>query len=272
MAEGTLSTHLNRRIGITSFDLKIIASVAMFLDHFGYVVVAALIGLGYPLLPLYRVLRFVGRAAMPIYCFLVAYGFTKTRNPRGYAMRLACFALISEIPFNLMMNGSWLDVEHQNVMFTLLLGLLSAMIVRFLSEHHIIWLGLLSTALIGAAAICLKTDYRIGGVVCVTAMYLIMILPFEKLRHPNLLRVIAITAAVFALAVRPAVLLKGNFASCVSTFELPAIMAVLPICFFNGEKGKRLENEHAKYAFYAFYPLHILFLVCVNLIIKGAVT
>jgi hypothetical protein len=100
--------------GLSSFALKSIAIVSMSTDHAGVA-----------LFPEQLWMRAVGRLAFPIFAFLLCEGYSHTRSVRRYAVRLGVFALISEIPFDLMGGGNLFDPGHQNIFFTLLIGLLT---------------------------------------------------------------------------------------------------------------------------------------------------
>ena len=50
-------------------------------------------------------------------------GYFHTHSFRKYALRLALFAVLSEVPFDLMYGGTWFYPFHQNVIWTLLIGL-----------------------------------------------------------------------------------------------------------------------------------------------------
>jgi len=102
------------RRGLSGTALKYIACVTMLIDHIGASCVEAgllvpklesgeLSGSALDQLPLYqldRVLRFTGRLAFPIFCFLLVEGFVHTHDVKKYVQRLFVFALISEVPFS----------------------------------------------------------------------------------------------------------------------------------------------------------------------------
>lgn len=71
-----------------------------------------------------RWLTCVGRVAYPIFAFMLAEGIHRTSNVKRYLGRLFLFAVISEIPFNLMMGGSFKGLGHQNVLWTFILAVL----------------------------------------------------------------------------------------------------------------------------------------------------
>lgn len=122
------------RIRLNGNQLKLIAVVSMIIDHIAYLFIgegmlapAMQAGKELPaFLMLYRVMRVIGRIAFPIFCFLLVEGFLHTKSRQRYAIRLGLFALISEIPFDLFISGNrfFVNWEFQNVMITLLLGLI----------------------------------------------------------------------------------------------------------------------------------------------------
>ena len=106
--------RLRRLKCLNALQLKVIAMVLMLCDH-AWGTVAP--GRGW--------LTAVGRLAFPIFAFQLAEGFALTHDRKKYLGRMFLFALISEIPFDLMTGEGLL---HQNVMFTFCEALLALMV------------------------------------------------------------------------------------------------------------------------------------------------
>ena len=132
-------TALSPRCSFSGTALKTIACITMLVDHIGASCIEAGIltpGLdsgtlsrdtlsAYPLYRLDMVLRFTGRLAFPIFCFLLVEGFVHTHDVKKYVRRLFLFALISEVPFDLAFFRTPFDPSAQNVYWTLALGVLA---------------------------------------------------------------------------------------------------------------------------------------------------
>lgn len=231
-----------KKPSLTGSDLKRIAVVTMLIDHVG----SALIGPIRSALPesytvlaeflrqLYPVMRGVGRLAFPIFCFLLVEGFLHTRNAVSYAKRLFLFALISEIPFDFALARNLFSWRHQNVYFTLLIGLLVMMGISYLekktprSEAERLLNGLCQI-LIAAGGLYLAkymyTDYGFKGVFLIEVLY--------ALRHDRKIQAI--------------------FGAVAISWETYGPLGFIPVWFYNGERGK--QN---KAFFYWFYPVHLL--------------
>ena len=89
----------NRRFGLSSSTLKMIAVVTMLIDHIAAVLlVKLLIQNGtWELNGVYQLMRDIGRIAFPIYCFLLVEGFMRTSNVKKYLGRMLLFAFIIHI-------------------------------------------------------------------------------------------------------------------------------------------------------------------------------
>lgn len=237
--------------GLSGSTLKLIAIVTMLIDHIAATILMRMLMLHTTaggeanLYEIYSLMRSVGRISFPIFCFLLVEGFIHTSNRVRYAMRLGAFALISEIPFDLAFSGQLLEFSYQNIFFTLFLGLLTMMAFNQIERQESIPVAIKTLLFVIAIfagmgmAELLMTDYGAKGVMCIMALYL-----FRGNRKIQVL------------------------AGCLSFFwwELPAVIAFLPIYFYNGKRGWNL-----KYFFYAFYPVHLLILygVCCALNIAG---
>lgn len=224
--------------------LKWIAIVIMLVDHIGASLIENVIWNAYGTSPLGhvqlsfsfwwkldRILRYTGRIAFPIFCFLLVEGALHTRDIKKYGLRLAAFSLLSELPFDLALYGK-LNWQHQNVFFTLLLGLVAVYASLYIREPVKRSLLAMGAAL---AAELLHTDYGAFGV--------LLILLFFQLRKQPLPRFLAGTGVLLLM----------------NRMEVTAALAFLPIALYSGERG-----HQPKYFFYAFYPVHLLVLWAVG--------
>ncbi len=247
--------------GITGAHLKIIALICMTVDHIGHAFAMDLLLANTSLYALYYILRFIGRTAFPLYAFMIFEGSKYSRNIKKYFLLLGLFAVVSEIPFNLVGNGTWTDLSSQNVYFTLFLGLAACYVVRLLRENdkNIAW-SIPVTALLCASAFILQTDYSWYGVLLIWLFAVTEKLPaYAKW----LLPVIGL-----ALIGRPwEILLHNASMTYVNNFCLQfigSLSALFLIYRYNGERG----NIHIhKYFFYAYYPAHLLLLFLLSSIL-----
>ena len=215
-----------QKFSLTAAHLRILALCLMLLDHLWATVV-----------PGNDWMTCLGRMAFPIFAFQTAQGYVHTHDFRGYCKRLALFALVSEIPFNLMISGSPFYPFHQNVMLTLLLGLLAC---RAWDRQS--WGQLLLICLAGVVTL---PDYGALGIASV--------LMFHIFRGKKLWQLLFLFLINY-FGYEGWELLIGPFTVPVQSL---ATLAWLPISLYNGEKGagKRLQT-----ASYIFYPLHMLIL------------
>lgn len=205
-------------------------------------------------------MTYIGRMAFPIFAFQIAEGFVHTKNFKKYALRLLGFALISEIPFNLFYSSRWFNPYHQNVLFTLLLGLLAIKVIDNLKKDASgknIAKSLLWIALICVGGTLGFVDYGFLGVLTVVMFYLCRgykITPVLQLVGLVLLNIVFFEGQVFVFE------LFGK------TIEIPsqgfAVFSAIPIWLYNGKKGKL--SKILQYGFYAFYPVHMLILYIIK--------
>lgn len=239
---------MNNCKGLSGSTLKIIAVITMLTDHVGAGILGRIITMqgiySGSVYNAYTVMRYIGRLAFPIFCFLLVEGFMHTHNVKKYATRLFVFALISEIPFDLFVSGRFVDTSAQNVYFTLFIGLICMWACDMSEESERISVGLKPVLefLIMIAGMyvsyVLRTDYAAIGVVCIMILYWTR---FDKKRQ------------IIAGAV--------SFA-----WEISALLAFVPIALYNKNRGINL-----KYFFYAFYPVHlmVIYIICMIMGIAG---
>ena len=241
----------------TSEQLKKIAMGTMFLDHAAHAVVyggglhtwsplAANIG---------TAMRLIGRMAFPLYAFLLVQGFLWTRDWKKYVSRMFLFAVVSEIPFDLVLAGEVYYPHGQNTIITLTIGLICMKLLDVLGQKYKLSRSLaagsgrssdrdFSTLFVGyvlaawvmavslTAAAVLRSDYGAGGVFLIVLLYIF--------RHEPAILPVAGGVGLF-----------GIYGFDVDLFF--AWIAFFLISRYNGERGRRMG-----YFPYVFYPTHLL--------------
>ena len=218
--------------------LKLVAMISMLIDHTAAATLRFM-SMNATQVQVYNLMRDIGRMAFPIYCYLLVEGFLHTTDVKKYLTRLGLFALLSEIPFDLAITGKVLEFGHQNVFFTLFLGLVSIWVVDFIQKKRLPVTGYVVVFICLCTAWMMHTDYAYTGVLVIIVMYL--------LRRKKVLAFLAGCGLLL--------LFYG-------TGELPALVGIIFVALYNGRRGLNL-----KYFFYLFYPVHLALLAIVREII-----
>jgi hypothetical protein len=270
---------------LSGYVLKLIAIVCMLIDHIGAVFNTSVFSLD-----TYWVLRYIGRVAFPVFCFLIVEGAVHTHNRKAYLLRLGFFALLSEIPFNLAFNDKLIYANSTNVYFTLFLGLLAITVTQVL-------LGDTPTGVAGNtvpsryAVSPAENDAVPAGSDALSSIYSEIISRLRAL--PAQLRVclslfsallccmlaqlldtdysfggVLIIYMMFLLRSKP---LIRDVAMIILLYlffgkvELYGGAAILLFYFYNGKRGP--NPKWLQYLFYFFYPVHLLVLWLLDFLI-----
>lgn len=248
-------------------QLKIIAVICMFIDHFTKTILSSIskhfidplnisgqISIG-----LYKFIYFfqsqilcgIGSIAFPLFCYLLVEGYCHTKSKGHYLFRISIFAVISELPFDLTFFnyaskalGSWpMYWPHQNVFFTYLMAICVLWIIeqekkiknKFLS---IFMQGLSILTTCALAEFVVKGDYYGYGVFLIIVIYL-----FHDNRAYQLLAMLIVKWLIDRWS-----------------YPFFFLLALILIMLYNGKRGHRNQ----KWFFYFFYPVHIALLQIIN--------
>ena len=241
---------MEKRFDLSAAALHILAMALMLCDH-----------LWATLLPAQEWLTCVGRLAFPMFAFMAVEGYFHTRSFKRYALRMLVFALLSEIPFDLMYGGTWFYPVHQNVIWTLLIGLLGIRAMEAVREKGKLWLYVLTcvgmTALGAALGTLGMVDYYGAGVLTVFVFYFFHGREWWKLLG-QILALYWINVRMLGGQVYPMTILGMDVE--LSQQGL-ALLALVPIWLYRGRQGH--HSKAFQYACYAFYPVHMLILALI---------
>lgn len=190
----------------------------------------------------YTVMRLVGRIAFPIFAFLLYEGFLHTQNIKKYLLRLGILALVSELPYNLIVStvntgtASLFYPQLQNTVFTLFLGLLTLCGMKHFECTDLspkatmrqMFGQLLIVCVAAVLAIVCRTDYSYLGILLIAVFYFF--------RNSKKLQILL-----------GCILFLGT--------NVASLLAFIPIGMYN---GMLLRSKKFQYFFYIFYPVHLL--------------
>ncbi len=246
---------MTKKLEISSFTLHLLAMAFMLCDHLWATVI-----------PGNQWLTALGRLAFPIFAFMLAEGFFRTRNRKKYALRLLLFALVSEVPFDFMYGGTAFYPFHQNVLWTFLLAFGCMSLIQWVWTKSRQWknaLLALAVPAITAAGVCfagwllgnlLMVDYYGAGVLTVLVFYF-----FHGRRWYDL------AGQLVCLTMIHGVLLAGMvypISLFGLSFDFPqqalALLALVPIWLYRGKQGP--HSRPIQLLYYGFYPVHMAIL------------
>ncbi|MCF0149898.1 MAG: hypothetical protein HUJ80_00635 [Firmicutes bacterium] len=200
--------------------------------------------------------------AVMLFCFLLAEGVLHTQDKWIYYIRLLLFALLAEIPFNLLNFGTRINTDLQNFLFTLLLCyclLYGVDFIRLRTDN------LAATLLAELIALTVGIDLsqllhlQFGpfAVLCSILCYISV-----RVTYSNWMRIAGLLAICFNLPGVETVSIALSSLRLTVPETAAAFPALLLIAFYNGKRGT--NDLRVRYASYLFYPVVTAFVALLS--------
>lgn len=212
--------------GLSGNQLKIIAVLAMTVDHIGVMI-----------FPDVLILRIIGRLALPIFAYMIAEGCVYTKSRAKYALTLFAVALFCQVVYFVAMRSL-----EQCILVTFLMSVLLIFAYEGVrKKKRVVNICVFVIAFAAIYVICeiipiyvkeFSVDYGFWGAILPLLIYT------GRTKNEKLIR-LALGLLFISLV------LNG--------VQAWSMLALIPLYFYNGKRGK----IRMKYFFYIYYPLHL---------------
>ena len=207
--------------------LKLIAAIAMFIDHMGML-----------LFPGNMALRIIGRLAYPIYAYMIAEGCKYTRGRLRYFLSLFLLGTVCQVVY-FIVDGSL----YFSILITFSLSILAIYALdAFKKAPTPLSAAGLAAALFGVFVLNRVFDIDYGFLGCMVPVLVSLPHGTKYDSKPASLAMLALGLALLAW-------------DCGYPQQY-ALAALVPLALYSGKRGK----WRMKYFFYVFYPAHLVFL------------
>jgi len=244
----------NEKKGLTSNAVKVIAIIAMTIDH------AATI-----FFPRYSVdlpvlgMHIIGRLTAPIMMFFIVEGYYHTRNLKKYLLRLFVFAIISHFAYAIAFGKNFIPFrktvfDETSVIWTLGLGLLALAVYK--TDKLKSWQkNIINIPVIFAAFFA---DWSSPGALAILYM------GRYKNNFKKQMLCLVICVAMYSI---------GYFLFVDKVYGLLQMLVVLAIPVLAQYNGQRGTWKGMKWFFYIYYVAHLVILGLIRIFIlhKGSV-
>jgi len=206
--------------------IKIIAMLAMLIDHVGVI-----------LLPQYPILRIIGRIAFPLFAYQIGVGVSHTRNVKKYFLRLFVFGAVLQVFYALIASSIGEDPWYLDIFFTLAFGVAA---IAFYDRKKYVYLGCVLTLVLIIGFVDVRLDYGLYGVLLILGMHITR----ENFRNLVLFTILLTLITCFV-------------------WQYPMQMYAVLALLFIAKPFSVKVNIHWS-VFYLFYPLHLVALQLIS--------
>lgn len=227
--------------------LKLIAIIAMTIDHFTWLIFPGCQKVWYVM-----ILHIIGRLTAPIMWYFIVEGYNHTRNLKKYIIRLFSFAIVSHFAYCLAFGIPFIPNSIFNAT-SVMWSLAWAVVLLAILDNKKINDTVKRLLMIGIFLITFPSDWS-----CIAVFAIVFMNEFKGNFKKQMLMMMIGTlmySIVYFIFLDKVYGLLQLF-TCIS----------IPVLYlYNGERGK----VNLKYMFYIYYPAHLIIIGIIRLIVYG---